>query len=173
MYDFMSDDQESDVSIANLTVQIFTTPSVAHHLIAKANALEELVNFFAQIFDDEAKIEGGNLDLTEWLEERQYDFKRCSHILTDIQYLLGVPPNVEEWSRDMRKNFVNGTKALIDLVAKLQLADQHVRQLGAHVVYESRNWANIFTITSHLMGMANLAKQWCKVDSAALHPIFK
>ena len=122
MYDFMSDDQESDVSIANLTVQILTTPSVAHHLIANSNALEELVKFFSQIFDDEAKVQDGVLDLTEWLEERQYDFKRCSHILTDIQYLLGVPPNAEEWSQDMRRNFVKGTKALVDLIAKLQVS---------------------------------------------------
>ena len=55
MYDFMSDDQELDVSIANLSVQIFAVPSVAHCLIEKHDGLTKMVEFFAQIFEDEAK----------------------------------------------------------------------------------------------------------------------
>ena len=55
MYDFMTDDQELDVSIANLSVQIFTVPSVAHHLIEKQDCLTKMVEFFTQIFEDEAK----------------------------------------------------------------------------------------------------------------------
>ena len=55
MYDFMTDDQELDVSIANLSVQIFTVPSVAHHLIEKQDCLTKMIEFFTQIFEDEAK----------------------------------------------------------------------------------------------------------------------
>ena len=51
----MTDDQELDVSIANLSVQIFTVPSVAHHLIEKQDCLTKMVEFFTQIFEDEAK----------------------------------------------------------------------------------------------------------------------
>ena len=40
---------------ANLSVQIFTVPSVAHCLIEKHDGLTKMVEFFAQIFEDEAK----------------------------------------------------------------------------------------------------------------------
>jgi len=39
------------------------------------------------------------------------------------------------------------------------------------VEYESRNWACVFNIASHLMGIANTIKQWCKEDPAVLKPI--
>ena len=57
------------------------------------------------------------------------------------------------------------------MLAKLHLADPHVRKTGAHVEYESRNWACVFNIASHLMGIANTIKQWCKEDPAVLKPI--
>ena len=107
--------------------------------------------------------------MTEWLEERTYDYKRCDHILTDIEYVLSSTPN--HWNVDLRKNFVEGTKILIDLIAKLQLADPHVRKTGAHVEYESRNWACVFNIVTHLMSIANTVKQWCKEGTAVLKPI--
>ena len=73
----MSDDQEADATVANLSVQIFTVPSVAHHLIEKCNGLSKLVEFFITIFNDEAKYtDDGQLDLTDWLDERQYDYHR-------------------------------------------------------------------------------------------------
>ena len=53
MNDYMNDDQEPDVSIVNLTVQILTVPSVAHHLVEKCNGLAKLVEYFTHIFEDE------------------------------------------------------------------------------------------------------------------------
>lgn len=170
MFDYMADDQEPDVSIANLSVQIFTVPSVAQHLIECHDGLTKLVQFFSQIFEDEAKYsEDGQLDLTDWLDEREYDYTRCNHVLTDIQYILGAIPS--EWSGQMRKNFIAGAKTIIDLISKLQLADPQARQTDIHVIKESRNWYCVFNITSHLMQIANLVKAWCKEDAAVLKPI--
>ena len=64
-------------------------------------------------------------------------------------------------------------KKLIDLISKLQLADPQARQTIAHVEYESRNWYCVFNVASNLMQIANLAKQWCKEDTAVLKPISK
>ena len=55
MNDFMTDDQEQDVSIANLSVQIFTVPSVAHNLIENHDALTKMIELFTKIFEDEVK----------------------------------------------------------------------------------------------------------------------
>lgn len=170
MVDFMSDDQEPDVSIANLSVQIFTVPSVAHHLLESFDALSHLVKFFTQIFEDETKFDdNGQLDLTDWLDERQYDYTRCSHILTDIQYLLSAEP--AEWSSKMRQNVIHGAKALIDLIGRLQLADPQARVTGAHVLQDSQNWYCVFNILSQLMFTANLVRNWCRKEMSILKPI--
>ena len=174
MHDYMSDDQEADSTIVNLSVQIFTVPSVAHYLVEHKNGLSKLLEFFTMIFEDEAKEnEDGQLDLTDWYLERQSDYFRSTHILTDIQYLLSSPPTEKPWSTEMRTNFIEAAKKLIDLVSKLQLADPQARQTGSHVEYESRNWHCVFTIASTLMQLANMAKAWCKEDPAVLRPIAK
>ena len=83
---------------------------------------------------------------------------------------MSVTP--EEWSNDLRTNFVEGAKKFIDLSKLLHLADPHTMQTSAHVEYESKNWACVFHITNPLMSIANLVKSWCKKDKAALSPIF-
>lgn len=52
---FSEDDQESDATMANLSVQILTVPSVARHLIEHQNSFSVLVEFFTRIFNDEAE----------------------------------------------------------------------------------------------------------------------
>ena len=199
MNDFMIDDQEQDVSIANLSVQIFTVPSVAHNLIENHDALTKMIELFTKIFEDEVKYVDGQLDLSDWMDERTSEYERSTHILSDIQYILSTTPNASTWSVKMRKNFVKGVQALINLIGKLQLADPQgnfinifvlqksrqsksflifffsktARQTGAHVEYESRNWLCVFNIAAPLMRIAHLAKQWCKEDLTVLKPISK
>ncbi len=58
MFDFIGDDQESDVSITNLTVQLFTVPSIAHILMEKMDAFNVMISFFKQVFTDEVDFSG-------------------------------------------------------------------------------------------------------------------
>ena len=63
----------------------------------------------------------GQLDLSDWMDERASEYDRSRHILNDIQYILSTTPNASTWSVKMRKNFVKGVQALINLIGKLQL----------------------------------------------------
>ena len=87
---FSEDDQESDATMANLSVQILTVPSVARHLIEHQNSFSVLVEFFTRIFNDEAEFKesDGSVDLTEWIEEKQNDFSRCMNNLHNVEYIL-------------------------------------------------------------------------------------
>ena len=84
MYDFMTDDQELDVSIANLSVQIFTVPSVAHHLIEKQDCLTKMVEFFTQIFEDEAKY-----GIVHHMSSRILNLRKKIHAIFFIVFLQG------------------------------------------------------------------------------------
>ena len=111
---FSEDDQESDATMANLSVQILTVPSVARHLIEHQNSFSALVEFFTRIFNDEAEFKesgryiiifsykycfrildyylcsftDGSVDLTEWIEEKPNDFSRCMNNLHNVEYIL-------------------------------------------------------------------------------------
>ena len=93
--------------------------------------------------------------------------------MEDIKYILSTTPQNKTWSTDMRKNFVKGAQALINLIGKIQLADPQTRQTGPHIEYESRNWYWVFYIEKILMRIAYLTKQWCREDLTALKPITK
>ena len=91
------DDQESsDATIANLTVQIFTVPSVAQHLVQKHNSFKLLIEFFTSHFSENAKLNSDSeeendlddIDLTDWMHERQTDFTRLMHVIHDIEHIL-------------------------------------------------------------------------------------
>ena len=97
MFPFTEDDQESsDATIANLTVQIFTVPSVAQHLVQKHNSFKLLIEFFTSHFSENAKLNSDSeeendledIDLTDWMHERQTDFTRLMHVIHDIEHIL-------------------------------------------------------------------------------------
>lgn len=46
MKDFISDDHDHAISVSSLSVQIYTAPTLAHHLIANEDALFILLNTF-------------------------------------------------------------------------------------------------------------------------------
>ena len=83
--------QELDVSIANLSVQIFTVPSVAHHLIEKQDCLTKMVEYFTQIFEDEAKYQGK----VNIFKEQYLHFQTQSFIFLYASPLIPLTPCVE------------------------------------------------------------------------------
>ena len=52
MIDFVSDDQETDVSITSLGVQMFTVPSIAENLIEEYDGFFTMATFFLEQLED-------------------------------------------------------------------------------------------------------------------------
>ena len=48
MTNFVADDQETDLSIVNLTVQFFTVKSIAHYLLEHSDVFKKLVDMFSR-----------------------------------------------------------------------------------------------------------------------------
>ena len=53
--DYLRDDQEKDASIMSLSVQIFTVPSLALHLIEHCDAMAKLIQGFQVVIDSVAR----------------------------------------------------------------------------------------------------------------------
>ena len=77
-------------------MQIFTVPSVAQHLVQKHNSFKLLIEFFTSHFSENAKLNSDSeeendledIDLTDWMHERQTDFTRLMHVIHDIEHIL-------------------------------------------------------------------------------------
>jgi transcriptional regulator of aromatic amino acid metabolism len=120
MIDFISDDQEVDVSITNLSVQILTVPSIAHNLVETYNAFSHMMKYFNEIFEEQVEYVDDALNLEQWVEDQKNEYERAENILTDLQYVLSVAPTT--WTQEMRKNFIEGTKSFIWLICRLQVS---------------------------------------------------
>ena len=103
---FTADDQESDVSVVNLTVQFFTVKSIAHILLQETDVFKQVVEAFSKRLIDHIKEFGTRMDddedenffqvgkdvaLSVLMFEERSEFARFEVVLTDLMYLLRVP----------------------------------------------------------------------------------
>ncbi len=163
MKDFILDDHDHSVSITSLSVQLFTVPSLAQALIAEENAIVVLLNTFL-IECGRHRNHDGKLAF-----ERNHSaiaaFRRAQYILYDLKYILAVKPN--EWTEDLRKNFLLGITTLVDMLKWMQGMDSVVRQVGQHVEFEAE-WETGVNLQLKLAPIVALVIEWCASDRSSL-----
>ena len=164
MNDFVSDDQETDISITNISVQIFTVPTVAHDLIESHNAFHIMADYFMENLQAQESDEG-QLLLEQWMEDVHNEFDRVHHVLLDIQYLLSkAPAMTDTWSEKMRQSFLEGAKTFLKILAAYQGIDPHRRETHQHVEFESLEWESVFKLSEPTWQIAEKVMEWGKTD---------
>lgn len=96
--------------------QVFTVPTLAHHLIAHEDILFVLLNTYMS----EVARKCNALGKLEF--ERNVPvstFKRAQYILYDLRYLLSTKPT--EWTDPLRKGFLQGLSLLLNLLNCIQV----------------------------------------------------
>ncbi|KAJ8678786.1 hypothetical protein QAD02_014573 [Eretmocerus hayati] len=165
--DFIRDDHDHSYSIASLSVQLFTVPTLAHLLIAHHSALLILFNTFNS---ESARRCNANGKLEFERNTPHNSFKRAQHILYDLRYLLSAVP--EKWDDPLRKGFLQGVTHLLQLLSSMQWMDAVVRQVGQHMEYE-QEWESAFNLHIKLSPVISLALEWCSADQVVLIKAFR
>lgn len=169
MQDFIChDDHDHSFSIVSLSVQLFTVPSIANHLVAHEDAFYKLMyTFYSESIEKYVKKKvlqftrnAGNMNI----------FKRSSYILYDLKYLLSFKPAV--WTDEMRANFLHGVQMLIRLLREMQGMDSVHRQTGQHMEYEPE-WESAFNLHIKLAPVISLVLDWCKTDRVVLIKVYR
>ncbi|CAK1542493.1 unnamed protein product [Leptosia nina] len=158
--DFIRDDHDHSFSVASLSVQLYPTPTLAHHLIAKHDALFVVLNTFVSECNRRCNVEG-RLEFDR--NHLSMAFKRAQFILYDVKYLLGAVPTT--FDSDLRKGFLHGLSLLLNLLVMMQDMDSVVRQIGQHMEYEPE-WESAFNLHVKLAHSITLALEWCSVERA-------
>lgn len=162
MKEFIRDDHDHSFSVSSLSVQIFTVPTLAHHLIAEEDALFILLNAFISECTRKCNI-SGKLEFERNVSNTM--FKRAQFMLHDLRYLLGSIP--EKWTDSLRKGFLQGLSLILNLLIMIQGMDSVTRQVGQHMEYEPE-WETAFNLHLKLSYCISFALEWCGTDRVVL-----
>jgi len=171
--DFISDDHEHPFSVTSLSVQLFTVPTLAMHLIAHCDVLANLLRTFMSE-SERRKNNKGKLEFLRNLNLQS--FKRASYILYDLKYVLNTPPKPDQWTKELRMGFLHGLSMFLSVLLLMEGMDPQTRQATHHVEYEIE-WEAGFNMHVKLAPLYGLIVSWCITDRIvfikALRMIFK
>lgn len=162
MKDFIKDDHDHSFSVSSLSVQLFTVPTLAHHLIANDDVLFILLNTFISECSRKCN-KSGKLEFERNVSSQS--FKRAQYMLYDLRYLLSSIP--EAWTDELRKSFLQGLSVMLNLLTMMQGMDSVTRQVGQHMEYEPE-WESAFNLHIKLAYCISLAIKWCGTDKIVL-----
>ena len=167
MQDFLRDDHYHSFSVVSLSVQLFTVPTVAHHLIAHESAFFKLIHtYYAECIEKYIK----NKVLVFPKNAASTFNKRAQYIITDLRYLLTFKPEV--WTQELRLGFLHGIQIVIRLLKSMQGMDAVTRQIGQHMEYEPE-WESAFTLHIKLSHLITSIIDWCSTDKVILVKVYR
>uniref|UniRef100_A0A8D0XSB2 E3 ubiquitin-protein ligase n=1 Tax=Sus scrofa TaxID=9823 RepID=A0A8D0XSB2_PIG len=119
--DYVTDDHDREFSIADLSVQIFTVPSLARMLITEENLMTIIIKtFMDHLRHRDAQ---GRFQFERYTALQAFKFRRVQSLILDLKYVLISKPT--EWSDDLRQKFLEGFDAFLELLKCMQLTQCH------------------------------------------------
>ncbi|KAK6637539.1 hypothetical protein RUM44_007961 [Polyplax serrata] len=167
--DFINDDHDHSFSIASLSVQIFTTPTLTHHLIAEGEVLFILFHTFMSECSRKFN-KAGKLHFERNVSNQS--FKRAQYILYDLKYLFSSVPTESQWTDNLRRGFLQGFSSFLNLLACMQGMDSVTRQIIQHMEFEPV-WEAAFQLHIKLSLVISLIIKWCGSDRVVLIKAFR
>ncbi|XP_047714030.1 E3 ubiquitin-protein ligase UBR2 isoform X7 [Prionailurus viverrinus] len=166
--DYVTDDHDREFSIADLSVQIFTVPSLARMLITEENLMTIIIKtFMDHLRHRDAQ---GRFQFERYTALQAFKFRRVQSLILDLKYVLISKPT--EWSDDLRQKFLEGFDAFLELLKCMQGMDPITRQVGQHIEMEPE-WEAAFTLQMKLTHVISMMQDWCALDEKVLIEAYK
>ncbi|XP_004846625.1 E3 ubiquitin-protein ligase UBR2 isoform X1 [Heterocephalus glaber] len=166
--DYVTDDHDREFSVADLSVQIFTVPSLARMLITEENLMTIIIKTF---MDHLRHRDGqGRFQFERYTALQAFKFRRVQSLILDLKYVLISRPAV--WSDELRHKFLEGFDAFLELLKCMQGMDPITRQVGQHIEMEPE-WEAAFTLQMKLTHIISMVQDWCASDEKVLIEAYK
>lgn len=164
----MTDDHDREFSVADLSVQIFTVPSLARMLITEENLMTVIIKaFMDHLKHRDAQ---GRFQFERYTALQAFKFRRVQSLILDLKYVLISKPT--EWSDELRQKFLQGFDAFLELLKCMQGMDPITRQVGQHIEMEPE-WEAAFTLQMKLTHVISMVQDWCALDEKVLIEAYK
>uniref|UniRef100_A0A673YM57 E3 ubiquitin-protein ligase n=1 Tax=Salmo trutta TaxID=8032 RepID=A0A673YM57_SALTR len=166
--DYVKDDHDREFSVTDLSVQMFTVPSLARMLITEEN----LMTIIIRTFVDHLRHRDlqGRFQFERYTAQQAFKFRRVQSLIGDLKYVLISRPT--EWSDQLREKFLEGLDTFLELLKCMQGMDPVVRQVGQHIEMEPE-WEAAFTLQMKLTHIISMIQEWCATDERVLIAAYK
>uniref|UniRef100_A0A671Y199 E3 ubiquitin-protein ligase n=1 Tax=Sparus aurata TaxID=8175 RepID=A0A671Y199_SPAAU len=161
--DYVRDDHDREFSITDLSVQIFTVPSLARMLMVEENLMKTIIKTFVDHLRHRDL--QGRFQFDRYTAQQAFKFGRVQSLIGDLKYVLISRPS--EWSDQLRIKFLEGFEAFLELLKCMQGMDPVVRQVGQHIEMEPE-WEAAFTLQMKLTHIISMIQEWCSTDERVL-----
>uniref|UniRef100_A0A7N9AXM8 E3 ubiquitin-protein ligase n=1 Tax=Mastacembelus armatus TaxID=205130 RepID=A0A7N9AXM8_9TELE len=166
--DYVKDDHDREFSITDLSVQIFTVPSLARMLMVEENLMTTIIRTFVDHLRHRDL--QGRFQFDRYTAQQAFKFGRVQSLIGDLKYVLISCPS--EWSDQLRLKFLEGLDAFLELLKCMQGMDPVVRQVGQHIEMEPE-WEAAFTLQMKLTHIISMIQEWCSTDERVLIEAYK
>ncbi|XP_067467007.1 E3 ubiquitin-protein ligase UBR2 isoform X2 [Thunnus thynnus] len=161
--DYVKDDHDREFSITDLSVQIFTVPSLARMLMVEENLMTTIIRTFVDHLRHRDL--QGRFQFDRYTAQQAFKFGRVQSLIGDLKYVLISRPC--EWSDELREKFLEGLDSFLELLKCMQGMDPVVRQVGQHIEMEPE-WEAAFTLQMKLTHIISMIQEWCSTDERVL-----
>uniref|UniRef100_A0A8D0GAB6 E3 ubiquitin-protein ligase n=1 Tax=Sphenodon punctatus TaxID=8508 RepID=A0A8D0GAB6_SPHPU len=164
--EYISDDHERSVSVTALSVQMFTVPTLARHLIEEQNVIAVITETLLEVLPE-------YLDKNEKFNFQGYSqekLKRVYAVICDLKYVLISKPTV--WTQRLRVQFLEGFRSFLRILTCMQGMEEIKRQIGQHIEVDP-DWEAAIAIQMQLKNILLMFQEWCACDEELLLTAYK
>uniref|UniRef100_A0A8C1CJW9 E3 ubiquitin-protein ligase n=1 Tax=Cyprinus carpio carpio TaxID=630221 RepID=A0A8C1CJW9_CYPCA len=166
--DYVKDDHDREFSVTDLSVQMFTVPSLARMLITEENLMTTIIRTFMDHLRHRDL--HGHFQFERYTAQQAFKFRRVQSLIGDLKYVLISRPT--EWTDQLREKYLEGFSAFLELLKCMQGMDPVVRQVGQHIEMEPE-WEAAFTLQMKLTHIISMMQEWCSSDERVLIEAYK
>uniref|UniRef100_A0A8C1UEU4 E3 ubiquitin-protein ligase n=1 Tax=Cyprinus carpio TaxID=7962 RepID=A0A8C1UEU4_CYPCA len=166
--DYVKDDHDREFSVTDLSVQMFTVPSLARMLITEENLMTTIIRTFVDHLRHRDL--QGRFQFERYTAQQAFKFRRVQSLIGDLKYVLISRPT--EWTDQLREKYLEGFDAFLELLKCMQGMDPVVRQVGQHIEMEPE-WEAAFTLQMKLTHIISMMQEWCASDERVLIEAYK
>ncbi|WFD35951.1 RING-type E3 ubiquitin transferase [Malassezia cuniculi] len=152
-------DREPEHSIYQMTVQLYSVPSIAYRLVQNG-FLTVLVHVLRAVFASDMSRKDTTLTLPAPLPPRGQASasssllrqQKCYHVFHDVRYMIGA----EGVQKTIATDYAQQLDMWLGFFSLFHGAAPDRRAVLAHVEFESELWIQVFHISSHLGRVARI-----------------
>ncbi|XP_032917905.1 E3 ubiquitin-protein ligase UBR1 isoform X1 [Catharus ustulatus] len=159
--EYINDDHERVLSVTALSVQMFTVPTLARHLIEEQNVITTITETLLEVLPE-------YLDKNDKFNFQGYSqdkLNRVYSVIYDLRYVLVSKPAV--WTDRLRERFLEGFVSFLRILTCMQGMEEIKRQIGQHIEVDP-DWEAAIAIQMQLKNILLMFQEWCACDEELL-----
>ncbi|KAK2532278.1 Ubr1 [Columba guinea] len=159
--EYISDDHDRVLSVTALSVQMFTVPTLARHLIEEQNVITTITETLLEVLPE-------YLDKNDKFNFQGYSqdkLNRVYAVIYDLRYVLVSKPTL--WTDRLRARFLEGFVSFLRILTCMQGMEEIKRQIGQHIEVDP-DWEAAIAIQMQLKNILLMFQEWCACDEELL-----